>query len=1220
MSKNEFLPFGTAEGANVLSPEEYQYLQSRLHGFMGGVARSVELNTVWRQSSVIAAAIAQLIVENDDQDLLDDGDFLKIKDRLSRAIEKLSLNVQPELVQEAGDSIVAIMSQKAVTDAISESFVNIPDATVSVKGKVQLTNEVGKGADKALTPIGGASLGFGTVGSFEHGLMSIRQLNSPYQQVYFSAEDIFYRWTGPLPKDVPEKSTPESTGGVGAGKWQPVNSANSKQDLIVHELDPHAHNDIRVEVATTVAAHNESENAHPELHDFLSSSVQSINDKVDHINEVSLATGRIYKNITEGLQYTQNGEHFKVVGEGADFAQLYLNNNGQAKLVASQPKTSAVKGVNILYDAMNEISSQNDGRAFGDNLFNNTANVAFKSTNNLGLLTDVAYSSKESGAYFITKQYPAKKLPLIKGMTLFCSVLAFSEVPLKDFSVFFRKGATVIASNALRSRTAGKEVLTLAIDIPSDEFDIVEFRLAKEQNGEKGLLELGGFSASYGVFSNFNSAQAVAKKQVSGNLIWDSHNEYSSLMGKSIIDWFLNAEPSFIDDINLGKNTIDVTDRLYKDYDVTHLSIETNVPVYAGASVYSQLSGATLYIQYLRDGKYITTPRQILNAGVNQVVIKTILNEIPDRVRFLIEPVSGSKTRINDFFISYDNINTKLSGSVPAKYRYLNIEPMPNMLCDSFNDISAVNPIAPYNWFAKGDIKPDFRTGQYILGDNVLYAKGKGRLAKSYDIQHLNLNKDVMLSVGCSLHVESGTCKFYAQFMKDAQYLNVPNKECGPGTHHLKFMIKLSDAPTHLNFLFDLDANAQIEVTRFVLVNGLKCDEISAPAPAAYMLALSKNDMAKTQYPPLRNYFIKTEQLALNQDIIKETPVGRPPQNLIYRLLNIAFIGDSWTHAANRYSGNIATQLTSRYGDAGAGWISFSAYNRLGPSPWLGENGNIRPHLYSVAYDDNNKWNKGIYSNCPTPDICTAGSDTVGAKITVKGINPIQKGTLVFIPSNGVFEYRFNQNEWKIVNTQGEDKVSEITLEDLPNGDEWTFELVVKSGLCLVSGMNIVQNNNGVICHKLGATGSRASDWYNQDNEAMIQSFKMLNLDTAFILLGTNDQGAKATPSAFNDYIKTLVGRLRGANPAIDICLIAPCENLRTDNLYPMAAYTEQTQDIARLYDCGYINLQDSFGLNPDYYAADGINPLFNADKIHPEPATGGRLISSTIMRTLSNK
>nr|WP_282554286.1 SGNH/GDSL hydrolase family protein [Providencia rettgeri] len=165
--------------------------------------------------------------------------------------------------------------------------------------------------------------------------------------------------------------------------------------------------------------------------------------------------------------------------------------------------------------------------------------------------------------------------------------------------------------------------------------------------------------------------------------------------------------------------------------------------------------------------------------------------------------------------------------------------------------------------------------------------------------------------------------------------------------------------------------------------------------------------------------------------------------------------------------------------------------------------------------------------------------------------------------------------------------------------------------------MNVVQSNSGVLCHKLGATGSRALDWAAQDNEAMIASFKALSLDTAFIMLATNDQGSSVTPASFRGYIQTIIQRLRSANPAIDICIIAPCENQRTDVPFPMKSYTEQAKALADAYDCGFIDLQLSFGDDPSYYAANGANPLFNADKIHPEPATGGRLISSAIMKVL---
>ncbi|MEM8258225.1 hypothetical protein Q4R52_18945, partial [Morganella morganii] len=92
MAKNEFLPFGTAEGANVLSNQEYEALAARHNGFNSGVAKSKELNKVWRQASLIASAVAQFIVDTDQKDLLDTGDVADIKSRLASAINLIISN------------------------------------------------------------------------------------------------------------------------------------------------------------------------------------------------------------------------------------------------------------------------------------------------------------------------------------------------------------------------------------------------------------------------------------------------------------------------------------------------------------------------------------------------------------------------------------------------------------------------------------------------------------------------------------------------------------------------------------------------------------------------------------------------------------------------------------------------------------------------------------------------------------------------------------------------------------------------------------------------------------------------------------------------------------------------------------------------------------------------------------------------------------------------
>lgn len=58
---NNFLPFGTGSSPNVIDDATYNGLTARGTGFQSGVAQSQQLNKVWRQSSVIAAAVGQLI-------------------------------------------------------------------------------------------------------------------------------------------------------------------------------------------------------------------------------------------------------------------------------------------------------------------------------------------------------------------------------------------------------------------------------------------------------------------------------------------------------------------------------------------------------------------------------------------------------------------------------------------------------------------------------------------------------------------------------------------------------------------------------------------------------------------------------------------------------------------------------------------------------------------------------------------------------------------------------------------------------------------------------------------------------------------------------------------------------------------------------------------------------------------------------------------------------
>jgi hypothetical protein len=71
---NNFLPFGAAGGANVVSQAAWAALAARTAGFSAGIANSEELNKAWRQSAWIAYLHAQMICDVTGLDMLDDGD------------------------------------------------------------------------------------------------------------------------------------------------------------------------------------------------------------------------------------------------------------------------------------------------------------------------------------------------------------------------------------------------------------------------------------------------------------------------------------------------------------------------------------------------------------------------------------------------------------------------------------------------------------------------------------------------------------------------------------------------------------------------------------------------------------------------------------------------------------------------------------------------------------------------------------------------------------------------------------------------------------------------------------------------------------------------------------------------------------------------------------------------------------------------------------------
>jgi len=71
--ENDFLPFAVGAGANVLTQAQYAALSAVASGYSAGVAQSAAINKTLRQSSIMAAVLAQFIVQRTGENVIDDG-------------------------------------------------------------------------------------------------------------------------------------------------------------------------------------------------------------------------------------------------------------------------------------------------------------------------------------------------------------------------------------------------------------------------------------------------------------------------------------------------------------------------------------------------------------------------------------------------------------------------------------------------------------------------------------------------------------------------------------------------------------------------------------------------------------------------------------------------------------------------------------------------------------------------------------------------------------------------------------------------------------------------------------------------------------------------------------------------------------------------------------------------------------------------------------------
>lgn len=84
---SDYLPFAFDTGAHVVQQSDWVGHANRRQGFRTGIADSASFNKVWRQASVMTAALAEFIDERVPGNVLDNGNVATLVGQLAQAIE-----------------------------------------------------------------------------------------------------------------------------------------------------------------------------------------------------------------------------------------------------------------------------------------------------------------------------------------------------------------------------------------------------------------------------------------------------------------------------------------------------------------------------------------------------------------------------------------------------------------------------------------------------------------------------------------------------------------------------------------------------------------------------------------------------------------------------------------------------------------------------------------------------------------------------------------------------------------------------------------------------------------------------------------------------------------------------------------------------------------------------------------------------------------------------
>ena len=327
----------------------------------------------------------------------------------------------------------------------------------------------------------------------------------------------------------------------------------------------------------------------------------------------------------------------------------------------------------------------------------------------------------------------------------------------------------------------------------------------------------------------------------------------------------------------------------------------------------------------------------------------------------------------------------------------------------------------------------------------------------------------------------------------------------------------------------------------------------------------------------------------------------------------IGLLGDSYTHDRERYAKKLKQNLTAVYGNLGAGYLGFAYV--IGS----GANGSIdQTELhYSIT---NSQW-MVQYGSGYGPEACHVTSAVTNAHIDVQVLKTVDTMKIYYADKLGTtgFKYRIQTGGWTAVATDGPlaFKVKSIDLAE--HSAPYTVEIETTGVGVSLTGVETVISGDGVVVHKLGATGKRAIHF--MDNSLNRAALKELDLDMAIVMFGTNEQLINQTPLSFKSALENIVDKLRQDRPGMDIALTLPCYTkyeLESPRTYKLHDYGQVMRQVAVEKGAAYFDFTEVFG--PAEKLQKLIDTgLMGADRIHPTSGlnSGGHLMADTITRSV---